>query len=273
MKIFYSIIRNTYKSAGLDTNSAPYKLINYHIGGNIADLVGKMRGFNLKKNDPLGLKIQFLFNWYEAKSIEACKKIIRPGMVVLDIGANIGFHTRVFSNLVGAKGKVYAFEPDPENYALLLKNISALKFKNVVAVNKAVSDFNGGVDFYKTPGSGLHSLYTSDKATRKSRVESVTIDSFFAEAGGADINFVKIDVEGAEPKAIAGMSATLRRSPDINMLVEINPEALGRDGASPESFTGNLGALGFTSEGVEEFPDGSYNILCRKNTRDGRTDI
>ncbi|MDI6757864.1 MAG: hypothetical protein QME32_07585, partial [Endomicrobiia bacterium] len=66
LKIFYSVIRNIYKSAGLGKDSALYKLINCRISGNIADLVGKMRGFNLKKSDPLGLKIQFLFNWYEA---------------------------------------------------------------------------------------------------------------------------------------------------------------------------------------------------------------
>ena len=71
------------------------------------------------------------------------KKYIRKGAIVLDIGANIGFYTKILSELVGDNGKVYAFEPDKTNFGYLMKNAGHLK--NVVFINKAVSDKTGKI--------------------------------------------------------------------------------------------------------------------------------
>ena len=71
------------------------------------------------------------------------RKEIKRGDVVLDVGANVGYYTLIFAECVGETGKVFAFEPDPTNFALLKKNIEANGVKNVVLVQKAVSDTTG----------------------------------------------------------------------------------------------------------------------------------
>ena len=79
---------------------------------------------------------------YEKDEFDLVKRTIKKGDVVLDIGANIGVYTVLFAEIVGDKGRVYAFEPDPKNFALLKKNIEINKYKNVVLINKAVLNKN-----------------------------------------------------------------------------------------------------------------------------------
>jgi predicted methyltransferase len=80
--------------------------------------------------------------------ISLLNKYIRKGDVVLDIGANIGFYTKILSALVGEQGKVYAFEPDATNFSHLKKNAGHLK--NAVLINKAVSDKTGKITLYQS---------------------------------------------------------------------------------------------------------------------------
>lgn len=71
------------------------------------------------------------------------KREIKENDIVLDIGANIGYYTLLFARQVGTKGKVYAFEPEPNNFSLLAKNVLINKYENVIYIDKAVSDING----------------------------------------------------------------------------------------------------------------------------------
>jgi len=88
------------------------------------------------------------FEPYETTLIES---EIRPGDVVLDIGANIGYYTLIFARLVGERGRVYAFEPDPTNFRLLKKNVRANGYQNVIFVKKAVADSSGSMPLYLCP--------------------------------------------------------------------------------------------------------------------------
>ena len=65
------------------------------------------------------------------------KRIVRNGDIVVDIGAHIGYYTLIFARLVGPKGKVFAFEPEPNNFNLLIKNIKINGYKNIIPVQKA----------------------------------------------------------------------------------------------------------------------------------------
>lgn len=69
---------------------------------------------------------------YEPRETNLFKKIVRHGMTVIDLGANIGYYTLIASKLVGESGKVYAFEPEPDNFNILVKNININNLKNVV---------------------------------------------------------------------------------------------------------------------------------------------
>ena len=71
------------------------------------------------------------------------KNAVFSGQTIIDVGASIGIYTIFFAKMVGEKGKVYAFEPEPNNFELLKKNIAINGFKNVILENKAVSDVSG----------------------------------------------------------------------------------------------------------------------------------
>jgi len=85
----------------------------------------KVKGLEMYSNTPDRLLATFLWKISVLENFEThfLKKFVRPGMSVVDIGANIGYYTLLLSQLVGRDGSVTAFEPDPNNYRLLLKNI------------------------------------------------------------------------------------------------------------------------------------------------------
>ena len=84
----------------------------------------------------------------EKYETELFKKMVQDGMVVVDIGANIGYYTLIAAKLVGNKGIVYAFEPEPSNYELLCQNIAINGYTNVVPIEKAVSKTSGKTKLY-----------------------------------------------------------------------------------------------------------------------------
>src|SRR5688572_13621160 len=77
--------------------------------------------------------------WAEAET-RLFRELIRPGMVVVDVGANIGYFSLLASTLVGPTGRVYAFEPDPVNCALLRKNVRLNRVTNIEVIESALSD-------------------------------------------------------------------------------------------------------------------------------------
>ena len=106
--------------------------------------------------DSLKLSINKSYEEFETKLV---KDIIKEGNVVVDIGANIGYFTLIFSRLVGRKGEVFAFEPEPNNFNLLKKNIEINDYKNVNLINKAVSNKSGKIELYLDDvNTGRHSL-------------------------------------------------------------------------------------------------------------------
>lgn len=149
---------------------------------------------------------------------------LQPGMVFYDVGANIGFLTLIASRLVGAEGQVVAFEPLPDNAALLERNITLNKVTNVLIVRRALSSRSGRARM-TVPGG-------SDAGTRAS------LDSS-ADAAGPEVlvsaldeitemrlrppDLVKIDVEGAEADVVAGMQQTLHTA-GPRLLIEIHDD-------------------------------------------------
>ena len=104
----------------------------------------------LDKIDSLYLSVNKDWGDFEKEVIE---KQIKKGDVILDIGANIGFYTLIMAKLVGEKGKVYAFEADPTNFEILKKNVEVNGYKNIVLVNKVVSNKNEKIKFYVDRGN------------------------------------------------------------------------------------------------------------------------
>jgi FkbM family methyltransferase len=175
------------------------------------------------------------------------RKIVREGDVVVDLGANIGYFTMLAARLVGKDGRVYAFEPEPRNYDLLLRNIELNGYQNVTAIQKAVADRPGSVKLFICPyDTGHHTInkydgiqaYRPDYVNKRKEfieVEQVSLDEFFQEVT-TPVDVIKMDVEGSEMLALDGMERLIKRNDDLSMLVEFFPLLISKMGQSPEEF-------------------------------------
>ncbi|MEK9154019.1 MAG: FkbM family methyltransferase [Patescibacteria group bacterium] len=225
---------------------APFKTIIKLAVNSCVNTWAKARSFSFPAKYPWQWKVEMLRNHYEKDTTDLFKKIILPGMTILDIGGHIGYFTRLFSRLAGPHGKVFAFEPDPYNFALLKKNTARLP--NVTLVNAAVSDKKGIIDFYQIEDStGCHTTIPTNAPAKKFSVDAVTIDDF-----GADFfpDVIKMDIEGGEPRALLGMKNLLASGRSLRIVMELNPEALGRSGTTASAVIASMKERGFIAYGI-----------------------
>lgn len=168
----------------------------------------------------------YLWKWGLLEGFETqwMRNAIQRGMCVLDIGANIGYYTLLMADLVGKEGAVYAFEPEPANYSVLVRNVALNGHKNVVVVPKAVVSSNHSVKFYKNKGNrGDNSLYGSLGVNYACiEVEGVSLDSYFPS--GKKIDLIKMDIQGGEIEAFGGMERVIHDNPKIKIIFELTPE-------------------------------------------------
>jgi FkbM family methyltransferase len=192
---------------------------------------------------------ELLSERYEPETGKILKEILRPGMNVLDIGAHVGCHALLAARLVGPEGKVYAFEAAPDNFALLQKNIALNGYRNILPVPKAVAEKTGTVTFCLSPeGNDRNSIYASSRAGELKKtleVPAVSLDDFLEQEGWPKIDFVKIDVEGAEPLVLKGMTRLLDRSSEITLIAEFAPACIRDGGCAPAGFLEALANCGF----------------------------
>jgi len=178
---------------------------------------------------------------YEPQTTQVFKQILKEGMVVVDVGAHIGYFTLLASKLVGESGKVFAFEPEPQNFANLCGNIIFNSFKNIKPFQKAVFSCSGKKRLYLGTHSGMHSLFRVKDTTKKTvTVDMVSLDDVFKKT---KVNLVKVDTQGAELDVLIGMQELIKRSDDLKLIIEFQPN-LEHDG-SLVKFWNKLGAYGF----------------------------
>ena len=189
---------------------------------------------------------------YERYETSLFQKEVKEGMTVVDLGAHIGYYTLIAARLVGKNGRVFSFEPEPDNYSLLVKSIEANGYKNITPVQKAVSDKVGTTKLFVSPtDAGVHSIYNPHEWRKCIEVETVTLDGFFGE-GKDRIDVIKMDIEGAEPAALQGMRKILTKNRDIKIFSEFFPEPIRRGGCSPEEYLNELVNFGFTIFNIDE---------------------
>ena len=185
---------------------------------------------------------------WERGTTRLFEDIIQKGMVVLDVGANIGYFTLIAAKLVGEEGKVFAFEPEPYNFDLLVKNIKLNGYHHVIPTQKAISDKNGRATLFldKTQW-GQHSLSRGNVTNfsgNSVEVEVQTLDDFLKDFGHR-VDFAKIDVQGAESAVIQGMRQIIENNKNLKLVVQFSPEELRGFGSSPEEFLNRLTGYGF----------------------------
>jgi len=203
----------------------------------------------LDHQDSLGLSKHGVFEPFET---EICKREIKPGDVVVDVGANIGYYTLIFARLVGPQGKVYAFEPDPYVYGILKANVEANGYKNVILEQKAVSNWLGEANLHLSPGNlGDHRLYDSNDGRPTIAVEVITLDNYF-EYRENRVDFIKMDIQGAEPGAFSGMISLIQSNENLKLTSEFWPAGLQRFGIGAEEYLEMVQNAGFNFFEIDE---------------------
>lgn len=141
---------------------------------------------------------------YEQRELAAMCALVRPGDVVLDVGANIGLHTLHLSRAVGPTGTVHAFEPDPANVALLRRNVERNGCTNVVVHPYGLGPEPARLRLYACKGNkGFQSLAKVEWSTSEVLVDIKRASDVLQ---GVQARMMKVDVEGAEPFVLAGMT-------------------------------------------------------------------
>lgn len=141
--------------------------------------------------------------------------LLHSGMTVVDVGANIGYHTLFFAHHVGSRGSVIAFEPDPRNLRELRMNCDANNLSQVSVIEAAVGDRTGTIGFRP----GLNG--TVDESSDQS-VQITTIDAALTDES---VDFVKIDVEGFEMSVLRGMKTVISQD-HPTLFVEVHPSMI-----------------------------------------------
>jgi FkbM family methyltransferase len=225
----------------------------------------------------------YLFGRFEPDTVNAYRHAVKPGDVVLDIGANIGAHTLFLAQAVGASGKVVAFEPTTYAYGKLTANISLNPdLARVIEAEQAML-----VDTTTALPTAIYSSWPLSAPSGAQHpkhlgvpmdtagARRVTLDDYLDGAGLAPVRFIKLDVDGHECAVLRGAHNTLRRDKPV-LLMEMMPYGLTEAGSSLESLLGLLTGAGYRLFRLDGSPlpsdasltrhippAGSINVLCR----------
>jgi FkbM family methyltransferase len=198
--------------------------------------------------------IRMAMGEYETETTQLFRDHINPGMTILDIGAHVGYYTLLAARLAGSDGRVFSFEPDQDNYALLVHNVQLNGYDNVTTVNQAVSDKSSSRTlFISALDNGRHSMYHQRQPESGSiTVSATTADDYFGEINWPEIDLIKLDVEGSELDVINGMTELLKRSPAAKIIMELNPNLLENANVASMDLLSQVIKRGFTLYRVEE---------------------
>ncbi len=163
--------------------------------------------------------------------LDAC----RPGMTVVDVGANVGLYTAIAMHRAGPSGRVVAIEPHEESRVYLAQTIAAntpAAGAPVEIVACAVADREGHAELYSNEANkGDNRIYASDltPATSATAIRTARLDTILAERGISGIDLLKMDIQGAELLALEGARETVAASPGMMLLSEFWPQGLNHN--------------------------------------------
>ena len=200
------------------------------------------------------------FGVYEKAETRFFQSACRDGMTFLDVGANLGYYTALAARAVGPNGRVLAVEPDPDSFGYLEQTIAANAVGNVEAFPVAASDAPAILPLYiSTDNRGDNRLYASDGERPQVEVKARPLDALLRDNKIDTVDLIKIDVQGYEPKVIAGLRETITASPNLTLLTEFWPQGIDEAGEDANEFLQPLRELGLTLHELK--PDGSLAEL------------
>ena len=151
---------------------------------------------------------------------------VREGMTIVDAGVNKGYFSLLFARLMGDRGRVLSFEPDPANCLWFRRSIEANGYRCIKLYQCALSDGEGEATFYPGKKSGWGSLFFSPRKAapdkRPITVRTRRLDDILREEGIDDIDLIKIDVEGADLLVLRGAEDILRKSEKVKLVMDVD---------------------------------------------------
>lgn len=234
LKLVYALSAWCYRKGFGRTRSVQ---VIHNLGGDAKLLIDPSRN--------MGASIYWT-GFHEFRELLFLHHFLRPGMVVVDAGANIGLFTVFAAKRTGA-GLVMAFEPVPAMAEWLEKNIRLNEFSNVVPLRYGLSDADGVLPIYEIESTheGLSTLYPG--ALEKSSVTNVPVkrlDDLFEAYGTGRLDFIKIDIEGGEWPALRGSAECLKKYRPA-VMVEINQGTYASAGYAPADVYAFFRSLGY----------------------------
>jgi len=219
---------------------------------------------------------------YERYGSELFRSEIKTGMTVIDIGANLGHYAAIASRLTGEQGLVVAFEPEPNFFKLLSKNISRNDMKNVACFELAIAEKNGLVNLHiSNENKGNNSIIYSGESETFVQVKTTTLDDFLVSQKITKVDIIKMDIEGAEILALEGMKNTLIKHQPL-LFLEFSPYSILKTNRNPIDFLSTLHEIGYSifeinktrqrldkltnfQKFIESMPRGKYaDLYCKK---------
>lgn len=205
---------------------------------------------------------------FEPSELAFFQKYCHGNMTMVDIGANVGLYTALAMHQLDKGGRIVALEPYPHIYAFLQKNIAANQTgpetcPRVDALNFAAAPETGQQKLRINPENhGDNRLYQGTYQGKFEEwetllVEGRPVDVVLAERGIDVVNFVKIDIQGYEQKAISGFQKTLARSQNVILMSEFWPKGLKEAGGSATGYLQMLTDVGFKLYELKEKPRGT----------------
>ena len=210
----------------------------------------RWNGGQLLLTTPNGLFRDMATSEHERPTTAVFLRHVRPGSVVWDVGANVGFYSCMLSRLVGESGVVIAVEPNRQNIAALEENQHLSKAANIHPLQCALSDHDGEVVMMENPG--YSSVNRVLEGATQPQQGTITMrasrgDSLVQVGGIPAPHFIKIDVEGHELSVINGLTRVLERRECHGVLVEVHFSLLDQAGLveAPELIQRSLRDAGF----------------------------
>jgi FkbM family methyltransferase len=230
----------------------PYRATPHWVLRHLKEMLGirtsrkmKVEGFTIETDPFDGPGLEFWQSGLtEPETQELFLTILRPGMVLLDVGAYVGQFTLISSRATSGDIRIFSFEPTPEVFRQLRRNIQANKCAHVTCIQAALSDKPGKAKFYFYPDShdqnSLRALASSD--ARFAQVNVETVDSISEKYSIDRMDIIKVDVEGNELAVLKGASLSLARFRPI-LIIEISrhQSTYGYTGADIKAYLNGFG--------------------------------
>lgn len=285
------LVFNGFKRvAGIVVRSSAYKFLpepikqaGFKVFAKLKPSVANVLGHTIYLNpsDRIISHHLLFFGIFEPYETSLFLEALTSDMTVVDIGANIGYYTILAAEKIGPAGHIIAFEPEPQNFSLLKKNVTVNDVKNASLFQKAVSDRESKIKLYlAAENMGDHRIYDPSGTREFVEIEAIVLDDFL-ESHGLKPDIIKMDIQGAELKAFEGMRRTLAEAKTLTLFTEYWPSQIEEFGGDPRKFLEGLVELGFHLSVIDEHQrsvqdknvdeiirmcgsSDAVNLMCRK---------